>query len=134
MSLFLHFTALNIFHSALYVISRLWRIYPDYVLRQNCTTRTELRQGLFVNLNGSQAIIQIHFTQRCKKIERRYKDPPRKKRIPVKLTVTTKRSKYLMNTQGRFWKIIRLITTMEKTLRRIPSIYYALRKHPASEQ
>ena len=46
MSLFLHFTALNIFHSALYVISRLWRIYPDYVLRQNCTTRTELRQGL----------------------------------------------------------------------------------------
>ena len=46
MSLFLHFTAFNIFHSGLSINSRLWSIYPDYVLRQNCTTRTELRQGL----------------------------------------------------------------------------------------
>ena len=46
MSLFLHFTAFNIFHSGLSINSRLWSIYPNYVLRQNCTTRTELRQGL----------------------------------------------------------------------------------------
>ena len=46
MSLFLHFTAFNIFHSGLSIDSRLWSICPDHVLRQNCTTRTELRQGL----------------------------------------------------------------------------------------
>ena len=46
MSLFLHFTAFNIFHSGLSIDSRLWSMCPDHVLRQNCTTRTELRQGL----------------------------------------------------------------------------------------